>query len=308
MYHIQQHIIKALAYFDLFQYPLTKEEIRLFMQSVENQERVDEQLEFLTEAGVVYRVDEFYSLQNNLALAARRRNGNDKAAAELKNAVKAARILARFPFVKGLALSGSLSKNFADENTDIDFFIITKANRLWIARTLMHVFYKLTRIIGRQRWFCMNYYVDETALEIEEKNVFTAVEIVTLVPMRGHDEFARFLACNRWVKNYFPAFRQRTGESTIVSKRMLSSFLEKMFAGKLGEMTDNWLMKLTSRRWQRKEDRLNVNAKGVCMGMLAGKHFAKPDPKNFQLNILGRYESRTLQALDRLKPEPLLVK
>jgi len=85
---------------------------------------------------------EFYCLFNNYALAERRKKGNDAAAKLLKKADKAANFIAAFPFVKGVAISGSLSKKFADEDADIDFFIITAANRLWLARTFLHLFLK----------------------------------------------------------------------------------------------------------------------------------------------------------------------
>ena len=97
----------------------------------------------------------------------------------------------------------SLSKNYADEHIDIDFFIITETNRLWIARTLMRVFYKMARLVGRHRWFCMNYYIDEAAMEIEEKNIFWPWEIITLIPMKGEEQINRFKQQNRWTGNSF---------------------------------------------------------------------------------------------------------
>src|SRR2546430_6574247 len=88
--------------------------------------------------------------------------------------------------------------------TDIDFFIITSANRLWIARTCMHLFKKLTFLTGRQHWYCMNYYIDEEALNIEEHNIFTATELITLLPVCGNGTMQRFFQMNSWVSVYFP--------------------------------------------------------------------------------------------------------
>ena len=297
MTRIQVNILQTLAYFDIFHYPLTNEEIRNFLSTSSSQLTVDEQLLVLTENESIYRIGEFYSLQNNIAIAERRRNGNKKAAAEIIKAAKAARILSKFPFVEGLALSGSLSKNFADDNTDIDFFIIAKTNRLWIARTMMHIFYKLALLVGKERWFCMNYYVDEAGLEIEEKNIFTAMEIITLIPVQGLSSVNSFMHSNKWVQHYFPGYQANHAAAQEMKKGGLRSFTEMLLNGKLGDATDNWLMKLTAKRWKRKEDKLNVNAKGICMGMLAGKHFAKPDPKNFQVKILDQYDSKVDQIL-----------
>ena len=88
-------------------------------------------------------------------------------------------MLFQFPFVRGVFISGSLSKRCAAEKEDVDYFIVTSANRLWIARTIMHLYKKLTYLRGRQDRYCMNYFIDEEALEIKEKNIFTAVEMIT---------------------------------------------------------------------------------------------------------------------------------
>ncbi len=308
MSKLQLNILQTLAYFDIFHYPLTNEEIRQFLAMEASQQLIDEQLALLAAEKLVYRIGEFYALQDNLFMTYRRRNGNAKAITEIQKAVKAARILSQFPFVEGLALSGSLSKNFADKDTDIDFFIIAKTNRLWIARTLMHIFYKLAVVAGKRRWFCMNYYVDKAGMEIEEKNIFTAMEIITLVPMQGLGTIHEFSIKNKWTKNFFPAYKDSSPTAAEIKKGGMRSFIEILFAGKIGDAADNWLMRLTAKRWKRKERTLNVNAKGVCMGMLAGKHFAKPDPKNFQFKILEQFDKKVDQLLYRQDKKMVAVK
>src|SRR6266478_4413244 len=99
--------------------------------------------------------------------------------------MKIGRFLSRFPYVTGVGISGSLSKMDAREKADFDFFIVTKANRLWIARTIMHLFKKLTFITGKQHLYCMNYYLDEKALQLRDQNIYTAVEAITLIPVSG---------------------------------------------------------------------------------------------------------------------------
>jgi len=143
----------------------------------------------------------------------------------------------------------------------------------------------------------MNYYVDEAGMEIEEKNIFTAMEIITLIPMQGLSRMNNFMYTNKWVQNYFPAYKAKDTAAGEIRKGWLRSFAEMLLNGKLGDSTDNWLMKITAKRWKKKEQQLNLNAKGICMGMLAEKHFAKPDPKNFQLKILEQYDSKVDQIL-----------
>ena len=294
-----QNILKTLGYFDLFQYPLTREEIYFFHADNISQQLIESALDMLLAERSVFRLDEFYSLKNDSQLAERRRKGNQLALKQMKTAGKIARFLARFPYVRGVAVSGSLSKNFASEKTDIDFFIVTESNRLWIARSLMHLYKKLTYLAGRQDWFCMNYYVDEKGLEIPEKNIFTAMEIITLVPMQGKTSVKNFLADNAWTKNYFPESSTMIGNVPEIKKGFISRTAERILNGSLGNTIDEWLMNITEARWRKKAERHYVNSKGGHMGMVVGRHFSKPDPKNFQNKVVEQYQDKVQQLLQQ---------
>jgi len=78
----------------------------------------------------IFRYEQFYSLRDDCSLAGKRIKDNQRAAALMATARKVAAFLYRFPYVRGIGISGSLSKNVAGEKADIDFFIITKSNRL----------------------------------------------------------------------------------------------------------------------------------------------------------------------------------
>lgn len=292
-----KNILKTLGYFDLFQYPLTKEEICLFHGAHISAVEIETSLEELVHDKTVFMLDGFYSLKNDPSLIQRRYNGNTLAAAQMKTAAKVARFLSRFPYVKGIAVSGSLSKNFANEKSDIDLFIITEANRLWIARTFMHLYKKITFLTGRQKRYCMNYYVDEARLEITEKNIFTAMEIVTLRPMQGRSGLEDFMAGNAWTKKYFPVMPFTSADVAEIKPGLFRKGIEKILNGRGGDRIDIWLMKITGRRWQKKIQKKQLNSRGGCMGMAVDRHFSKPDPKNFQDKVVEQYRVKLQQLL-----------
>lgn len=290
-------VLKTLAWFDLFHYPLTAGEILHFSHRTATIEELQPLLQQLLREQVVFYVDGFYALHNESALAARRRSGNEKATIMLRKAHRIARLLQGFPFVRGVCISGSLSKNFAGDNADIDLFIITSANRLWLARTAMHALKKLSYCWGGQHDFCMNYYIDEEALLIREQNMFTAIELLTLMPVCGDDSVQRFFAVNGWVQDYLPAYH---GKSPVYPCSGKGSWLKRSIEWFLnlsaGEAADNYLMQLTSRRWKKKESDQRQNIQGGRMGLITGKHFAKPNPQYFQRRILDEYQQK-LQKL-----------
>lgn len=303
----EQNILKTLGYFDLFKYPLTKEEIGLFHPVHILHPAIDAALESLVENNLLYKLEEFYSLHDDSQLLQRRRKGNAMALQQMKRAVKVAKLLSRFPYVKAVAVSGSLSKNFADERTDIDFFIITEANRLWIARTCMHLYKKLTFLVGRQHWFCMNYYIDEAVPEISEKNIFTAIETITLLPMQGKSSLDHFIARNNWVKEFIPVKKISTVNTPEIRPGFFRRMIENTFNGRRGDEFDDWLMKLTEKRWQKKMQQHRLNRSGHVMSMIAGKHVSKPDPKNFQDKVVEQYNNKVQQLMQENKQAETLA-
>ena len=304
MHSASHSILKVLAYYNIFNYPLTKEEIIVLLDTDYTRTESDEGFQFLLDEQMIFPVDEFYALYNNPILAIRRKQGNERAVKQLKTANKVAKLLSWFPYVKGVAVSGSLSKNFAYEKSDIDFFIITAKDRLWLARTFMHLFKKLTFLIGKQQWFCMNYYLDETALEIREKNIFTATEVITALQLQGNSVFHDFISANEWAKKFIPHYNLERNEPRNIKKRFLKLVIEWIFNNKAGDKLDNWLMRVTISRWRKKTERKETNSNGILMGMDAGKHYSKPDPRYFQQKVVHRYDLKMEQLLQELESFP----
>jgi hypothetical protein len=290
---LRSSILKTLAYFDLFNYPLALNDIRYFLDVDAGEAVIERELNSLLRQGRVYRSGDYYSLQNNPALAERRQKGEIHADELLLIAARNARLLYQFPFVRGICVSGSLSKRCADERADIDYFIITRANRLWIARTLMHLYKKLSYLRGHQHRFCMNYYIDEEALEIEEKNIFTATELLTLMPMCGNGALDRFFEANTWTTLYLPRYRDRHWEGKGHHRStLLKRTLEAFFNNHLGDRLEQKLQAITDRRWKKKTERGDLNMKGDPMALQCSPHFSRPNPKNFQQKVLMKFYRR----------------
>jgi predicted nucleotidyltransferase len=294
---IKENILEALAYFDLFDYPLSRAEIYLFLKNKYDYEVLDDALKCLLDGGIIHQFDKFYTLKNDHHLVVRRNEGNKKAAELIKTAEKVGSLLIHFPYVRGIAISGSLSKNYADENSDIDLFIITAKNKLWIARTIMHCFKKLTFLANKEHLFCMNYYIDEEQMEIAEKNMYTAIEIGTLIPLQGDTVFEQFYNANAWTREYLPNKNMRLARAKPVKATFFKQLFESAFNNLAGNKIDNMLMKITGSRWHKKTQQKKLNSHGVIMGMDTGKHYAKPHPENFQSKLLARYKYRVQRIL-----------
>lgn len=290
---LEYSILKVLVYFDMFRYPLTKAELFSFLDHKADAVKFNECLKTLVNSGKIFELEEYYSLQPDQSLSTRRKKGNREACRLQEIAQKIASLLYKFPYVRAVGVSGSVSKNFADEHADIDYFIITKANRLWIARTFLHLFKKLPFVKNRNEHYCMNYFVDEAELAIEEKNIYTATELYTIIPAAGDDIMMNFFANNSWAFEFLPnRSLPKVNEDLKKSGSWSKRTLEWLFNNKLGDRLDDYLFMLTSKRWKKKEDEQRLNTKGERMGLKTSKHYSKPNPIFFHDWFMRGYESK----------------
>lgn len=301
MTRIKENILATLAYFDMFEYPLTSNEVFAFLENNYDSAEFIEALDQLCTSRMTFRFGDYYSLRNNTQVVSIRKEGNKKAIEMLEIAKRVGELLITFPYVRGVGISGSLSKNFADADSDIDLFIITKKDRIWIARTLMHCFKKLTFLVNRQHYYCMNYYVDEHQLEIVEKNIYTAIEVATLIPIQGRDAFEEFYAANSWAKAYLPNKFIGLSATKKLRGHVFKKFAEWLLDNAFGNWLDGSLMRITARRWNRKTVQKKLNVKGNIMSMAASKHVAKPDPMNFQVRFIEAYHEKVLSLLEQAR-------
>lgn len=116
---------------------------------------------------------------------------------------RAARVLAGAPWVRGVLVTGGLSKQSASPGGDIDFLVLVEAGRVWSAKSLLQTFRRALPTPLRE-CFCTNYLLDETQLRLDQRNMFTAMELATAVPLHNSALCAAFLDANSWANAYVP--------------------------------------------------------------------------------------------------------
>lgn len=242
-------VLQIVLYFDIFDYPLTKDEL-FHCSTLNNLSEVDTGLHELTEAHILFYIQDFYSLHNEIRQINKRIAGNKAAQKHLKTACRMSAFMKCFPFVRAVMLSGSISKNYMDKSSDIDYFIVTAPNRLWVCRLFFVLFQKLV-LFNRYKYFCYNYMIDENHLAITDKSFYTAIEASTLLPVYNFKLYRQFRESNLWTQAYFPNY-------PLAQKSLLSNqqtFLQKVgelfFNNKLGDWLDQWLMKKTEAKWHK---------------------------------------------------------
>lgn len=295
---LSKNIIKTLAYYDIFSYPLKAEEIyhNLPVNHCSTAE-VTSELEQLYNNKLVCRINDFYLLQNNPEFVSRRLKGNSLCEKKIKSAFKMSRFISKFPYVRAIFLTGSISKGYMEKDSDVDYLIVTEPGRLWVARLFLTLFKKIF-LLNSRKVFCINYYIDYDHLEIEEKNVFTATEIVTLIPTFGKKYYDEFYSKNIWIKNFFPNFPKRNNKLIDNKISRFQKSIEFLLNNRFGDMLDDLAMKIFSKATRKKFN--YFDEKDFALAFKATKCESKYHPKFFQKKVLISLDEKLIQLQQKL--------
>ncbi len=287
---LSKDILRILLYSDVFRYPLTEKEIRMNSALSEiTQEEVKNELLALVKNNLIKTDGEFYFLPANKDLIVRnRKEGNKRAERFIKIAFRISRFISCFPFVRGVFLSGSVSKGYADKYSDIDYFIVTAPGRLWIVRTALILFKKIF-LLNSRKYFCLNYFIDADHLEIPDKNFFTAKELSHLIPVYNEGTHKRILEENKWIRAYLPNFEYPKPHKIIETNVFFKSFLEKILSWKGLDSLDTLCMKMTEKFWSYKFRKVNI---GEGKSIRCKKYVCKFHPRNFEKKTLNFHQAR----------------
>jgi hypothetical protein len=288
---VSKNILRVLLYFDMFRHPLKAEEVfYCCTEHCGSFSGIENELNFLISQNLITKNDGYFFPEGNPGFVQRRMSGEMNARKTWKAALRFSKLISRFPFVRGVYISGSLSKGYMDKEADIDYFIVTKPGRLWLSRSLL-VFFKKIFLLNSRKYFCVNYFIDENSLRIPDKNFFTATELVFLVPTCNYDLYLELMNRNSWVKKYYPNFPLRKDENMVPSKKsFIKNACESIFKGRIGEWLDVFFFRITISHWKRKFT--HFDEKTFDLRLRSKKNVSKHHPKGFQEKILKDWEEK----------------
>ncbi len=280
--------LQPLLYFSIFKHPLQLEEIHFFSNNT-SIEQTKIEIEYAITKGILKKEGDFYlSAELTFEAIQKRKEENEYAQQVMKKAVKRAKFIHKyFPFVKAVGISGSLSKGRFNADADADYFIITSKNSLWTCRTLLIAFKKIF-LLNSKKFFCVNYFISENALEIDEKNRFTATELVTLIPITNKSLFEKFYQENEWVKQFYPN-QDLSVKELDQPKSTLKAVLENLFKPQT-IFSERFFKFITTRFWSKKFKHMTDAEKKVAFK--SSNTVSKHHPDNYQKKVINELNKR----------------
>lgn len=244
-------IVRTVAYVDVFDYPLTAGEIHRYL--VEYASPPEAVNAALADGRLVPRYldyyNGFYALAGRADIVATRRRRAASARRLWPDARRYGRLLARLPFIRLVAVTGSLAVDNSDRHADIDYLLVTANGRVWLARALAIAIVRLAERAGLT--LCPNYILAERALSFDDRNLYTAREIAQMVPLAGFETYRRLRSANAWTHHFLPnagnAPPAHAGADALPRPRRRWS--ERLLNGAIGDRLDTWEMQRKIRKF-----------------------------------------------------------
>jgi hypothetical protein len=238
-------IQKTLAYSGVFKYPLTYFQLtsRLISKDNFSGKQIRKDLKKQIKDNLIDKVEEKedkhldkYVLHDVKPVSWDERRENTKKI--LKRNEKALEYIARVPWIKMMAITGSAANYNMEEKADIDLLFITNKDRVWITRGFVFLILAIINKLPKKhenREICPNIFIDETRLAWIKKrrNLYVAQNIISMQPILSKDDiYFRFMYENRWIKNYYHNFKINYPEKfreLKSSRSLFMNLIEKLF-------------------------------------------------------------------------------
>lgn len=211
----KRDIVHTLLYHDIFEYPLSYDQLWLLLisdtkKSISKKQFNQHTLSLKQE--IVLR-NGFFCLKGRSKIIQLRFLREKESSKKVIIARRVARFLCKIPTIHFIGLSGSVALKNAQKHDDIDLFFIVQNNSIWITRFLVFVVLELLHI-GRRRkkkkianLICPNMFLALSSLEIPspKRNIYIAHEIIQTLPLFDRSAIHDlFLYRNRWILEYMP--------------------------------------------------------------------------------------------------------
>ena len=245
---IREAILQTILFSDLFDYPLTLEEIhRDLIAYPASAKSIQKELESELLKKEIQFFDCYYFLKGRQNLVSLRLQKKDRTKKLLQKYRRTLRRICSFPFVKAVALTGTIAFENVNGNDDIDLVIIVDGRRTWITYLMLVLFLK---VIGKRNIMCINYLEGYSRPTLPEQNFFTAHQIAHLCPISGNGEFVHYWQANNWIYDFLP-HAGLTGVNDgffNIQKSRVSKFLKMMLSNPFFDRLENFVYRNYSKR------------------------------------------------------------
>jgi hypothetical protein len=284
-------ILKTIIYGDVFHFPMTSQEIHHFL--IHNKpvtyNTIVNRLQSSTELETyLCHNDSYYALKQHDNLLSMRIEREQMMQPLSKQVTYYGRILSYFPFVELVGITGALAmRNPASTVEDLDYIIITRPERVWLARAFIILLVRLIRL--KYIEICPNYVLASNQLVQSRQDLYIAHEISQMLPLSNDNLYKRLRDQNQWATQHLPnalhPFHQVPQNDTSRLGMVLKRGIEVIFSTPLGNWLERW-------EYRRKAPRFEEQAQAPTAAAQIDTGHVKGHFNDYGYHVLEQYYAK----------------
>lgn len=299
MNNLSKQILSTLIYYNILDYPMTSFEIWKYLDTSNGAREEDDvsklgdvvkELESDNLKKQIEQFRGFYFLPGRKELVEKRLEKNKLSERKFKIIKKVVFALRFLPYVRMVAVTGTVAMKNAGRGSDLDLLIVLKHGRIFFGRTLVT---GLVHFMGKRRYgrkisdrICLNCFLTDSSLESRLKDVFSSSEYFFAVPIFGQKVFWEFQEQNDWIKkfktNFYPQSMANlkmlceAGRARKIRRGLERVFDLAVFDG-LEKRLEKWQVERIARDPRTKEDGSIIMADSEALIFFHHAHSLKMD-------------------------------
>jgi len=208
-------VSSTIRFFDLFDFPLTAEEVMEYLYKYSSPLHIKElkgTLDHMVTEGKLFEIKGYFLLPGREQIIETRKTRKFIAEKFWNRTKLYGTYMRSLPFIRMIAVCNNLAYDNSGEQSDIDLFIVVRPGRMWLARFLTTVvlhFFGVRRygdkVAGR---FCLSFFVtsekmDMSEFELKPEDPYLAYWTKNLRPIFGQETYRAFREKNQeWLSGY----------------------------------------------------------------------------------------------------------
>ncbi len=255
---LQTAILRTLAYFDIFDFPLTEEEIWRWIYPQQPKSTITaEDVSAALQAGpldtMIERQGKFIVVKGRSVIVQTRAERKVRNEKKWRRALTVARYVEMVPFIKMVAVVNTLAIDNARPESDIDLLIVIAPGHIWLTRMIVT---GIVALLGYRRHgtnitdrVCLSFYMTTSELDLEslkreDDDPHFAFWASEAVPLLDDGTYTKFVQANAWVNKMLPNawswdWRQRLIKPNS-GLQSIKNFFEIFFQSPIGLSLEVW--------------------------------------------------------------------
>lgn len=227
-------IIKTIAWFDIFDYPMAKEELQrygLFSNACSLSE-IESELSILVTNRDIIESGNFYHLPGREGIVAERKKRFNYADLKFKRAILVSKVFRFVSSVELVALGNLIGSHNLRAKGDIDLLVVVKPGTIWLTRFLLTAIVKLLGVRPStkktENTICLSFYTTSGNLNFESiadvDHLYFYYWLAFLTPIFDRSNvYAQIFENNAWLKERLPNFEiiLPSSKRTVTAKKFL---------------------------------------------------------------------------------------